>query len=178
MHMSQLINNHLCAKAFEIVPKDTKTVFEKNLPEKYFASYHWINTGKLLHFGLSLNAIKNSMNLKESYFVSIKYIYSGVDPTVGSKLNPLNSIVSKFNEDDYILVKLDIDTAAVELPLAKQLLEDDSINKLVDHFYFEHHVFLFELKPFWGRGMKGSIKDSFELMNGLRKKGVASHYWP
>ena len=92
-------------------------------------------------------------------------------------MNPLYSIISQFSEDDLIIVKLDIDTADVEVPLAKTLLEDDSINKLVDHFYFEHHVFLYEMRAWWRRTMKGTVQDSFNLMNGLRKKGVASHFW-
>ena len=94
-----------------------------------------------------------------------------------SKLNLLRSIVSKFSEDDFIVVKLDIDTSAIEVPLAQQLLEDDSINKLVDQFYFEHHVHMKEMKRCWMDTVQGSMKDSFELMNGLRKKGVAAHFW-
>ena len=93
-------------------------------------------------------------------------------------MNPLYSIISQFSEDDLIIVKLDIDTTKIEVPLAETLLEDDSINKLVDHFYFEHHVFLYEMRAWWGRNMKGTVQDTFNLMNGLRKKGVASHFWP
>ncbi len=93
-------------------------------------------------------------------------------------MNPLINIVKQFNEDDFIIVKLDIDTPAVELPMAKLLLEDDSINKLVDHFYFEHHIRILELRMVWGGHVNGNFKESLELMNGLRKKGVAAHYWP
>ena len=59
-------------------------------------------------------------------------------------MNPLKSIISKYNEDTLIIVKLDVDTPDIEVPLAHQLLEDDNVNKLVDHFYFEHHVFRVE----------------------------------
>mmetsp|Transcript_11238 Transcript_11238/g.17012 ORF Transcript_11238/g.17012 Transcript_11238/m.17012 type:complete len:411 (+) Transcript_11238:204-1436(+) len=131
--------------ASEVKAFDSKKVFDDLLPEKYFASYHWMNTG--------------------------------VSADKESKLNILRSIVSKFGEDDFIVVKLDIDTSAIEVPLAQQLLEDDSINKLVDQFYFEHHVHMKEIKRCWGGSAQGSIQDSFELMNGLRKKGVAAHFW-
>ena len=103
---------------------------------------------------------------------------SGVSADKDNNLNPLYSIINQFNEDDIIIVKLDIDTGSIEVPLVKQLLEDDSINKLVDHFYFEHHVNMEEMEPWWSYSMEGTVKESFELMNGLRKKGVAAHFWP
>ena len=78
------------------------------LPEKYVASYHWINVG--------------------------------VSAGPKSKLNPLHSILGQFDEDDFIVVKLDVDTHAVEWPLCKQLLQGEEFNNKVDQFYFEHHV--------------------------------------
>ena len=93
--------------AFEITKADPKHVYDV-LPEKYVASYHWINVGV------------------------------SADPK--SKLNPLHSILGQFDEDDFIVVKLDIDTHAVEWPLCKQLLQGEEFNNKVDQFYFEHHV--------------------------------------
>ena len=51
-------------------------------------------------------------------------------------------------------------------------------HKLVDQFYFEHHVHLHELARAWGRSMTGSIKKSLELFQGLRRQGIPAHYWP
>jgi len=120
-------------------------VYKDQLPEKYLASFHWINT--------AANATKDA------------------------KLNPLYSIINKFDKDDLIIVKLDIDHAETEMPLATQLLEDERFHNIVDHFYFEHHVFLGEIARWWGKHMKGSIKDSFEIFSSLREKGIASHFW-
>ena len=119
------------------------------LPEKYLPAYHWINVG--------------------------------VSDKKGHKLNPLDSILRHFDEDDLIVVKLDIDTPHIENKLAKQLLEDeDSIySKLVDQFYFEHHVRLGELQPYWGtRNVIHSIADSFNLFQSFRRKGIPAHFWP
>lgn len=116
--------------------------------------------------------------LPKKYFPSYHWINTGVSADKDDNLNPLYSIINQFNEDDIIIVKLDIDTGSIEVPLVKQLLEDDSINKLVDHFYFEHHVNMEEIEPWWSYSMEGTVKESFELMNGLRKKGVAAHFWP
>ncbi len=92
-------------------------------------------------------------------------------------MNPLESIVSEFSEDDFIVFKLDIDTSLIEVPLVKQLLERDDLTRIVDQFYFEHHVNLKEMAKFWDDTMHGTIKESLDLMQGLRKKGVAAHYW-
>ena len=102
----------------------------------------------------------------------------GVSADKENKMNPLYSILDKYNEDDLIIVKLDIDTPNIENPMAYQLLEDETIHKLVDHFYFEHHVDMEEMTRVWTkRHVRGSTKDTFDLMNGLRQRGVASHFW-
>jgi hypothetical protein len=76
-----------------------------------------------------------------------------------------------------VVVKLDIDTPEVELALAKQLLESPELSRLVDVFYFEHHVLLAELAPSWQASMSGSVLSSLELFSKLRQAGVDSHFW-
>jgi hypothetical protein len=105
------------------------------------------------------------------------WINVGVETDPNSLLNPLKMILENFNEDDFIVIKLDIDTSVIEVPLAKQLLNDTALHGLVDQFYFEHHVMMRELTKDWGRGMKGSVQDSIELFIGLREAGVAAHSW-
>jgi hypothetical protein len=105
------------------------------------------------------------------------WINVGVESDPTSSLNPLKMILDNFNEDDFIVVKLDIDTSFIEVPLAKQLLNDKKLPGLVDQFYFEHHVKLGELAGSWTRSMKGSIRDSLELFIGLREAGVPAHSW-
>mmetsp|Transcript_8811 Transcript_8811/g.12836 ORF Transcript_8811/g.12836 Transcript_8811/m.12836 type:complete len:270 (+) Transcript_8811:504-1313(+) len=123
------------------------------------------------------NEVYNDL-LPEEFMSSYHWINVGVNATHGGKLNPLDSILRSFNEDDLVVVKLDVDTTSVEVPLAKQLLNDDSLNKLVDQFYFEHHVFMNEIAPSWGTSMEGSLKDTFDLFSALREKAVAAHFWP
>lgn len=92
-------------------------------------------------------------------------------------MNPLYSILSDFDEDDFIVLKLDIDHSPTEIPLAMQLLNEEELYKKVDQFYFEQHVFLAEMAKWWTRSMAGSVKESFELFHDLREKGVSSHFW-
>jgi len=133
---------------FEAKGKNPVDVYEQSLPEHYISSYHWINVG---------------VSAKE-----------------GDKLNPLHSIIKKFNEDDFVVVKLDIDTPSIELPLVLQLLEDkDGVySKIIDQFYFEHHVHLGELKRNWKRKVNGTVGESLELFTNLRKRGIPAHFWP
>ena len=60
-------------------------------------------------------------------------------------MNPFYSILKQFNKDDLIAVKLGIDTPEIKVLLAKELLEDDSMSKLVNHFYLEHHAQMDEM---------------------------------
>jgi hypothetical protein len=102
-----------------------------------------------------------------------------VNSTEGDRMNPLHSILKAFDEDDFIVLKLDIDTSSIEVPFAKQLLadEDGIYHNLIDQFYFEHHVHLGELEPAWYYTMEGSIKDSLDMFYGLREKGIPAHFW-
>lgn len=66
------------------------------------------------------------------------------------------------------------------MPLARQLLADEDriYQKLIDQFYFEHHVHLGELAPAWSWTMEGTVKESLDLFYGMREKGIPSHFWP
>ena len=116
--------------------------------------------------------------LPERYMPSYHWINTGVNAEKGHKLNPLHSILSTFRKEDFVVLKIDIDTASIEVPLVHQLLEDENLCGLVDQFYFEHHVTFKEMAPIWRSAMKGSLKDTFDLFHGLRRKGVPAHFWP
>lgn len=93
-----------------------------------------------------------------------------------SMQNPWTAIVSKFNENDLVIVKLDIDTASVEIPLVNQLVQDKNA-RIVDHFYFEHHVRMKQMLNFWRITARGTLKHSLDLFTKLRKAGIAAHSW-
>jgi hypothetical protein len=76
------------------------------------------------------------------------------------------------------ILSLDIDTSPIENKLAAQLRNDTKLLNLVDVFYYEHHVMQAELLPSWMSSASGSVGDSLEMMSDIRRKGVASHYWP
>jgi hypothetical protein len=137
--------------AYEQKPTDPEIVFGQRLPVELLPAYHWINVGVV------------------------------AEP--GHRLNPFTTLLETFTEDDVVIVKLDIDTPYIEEPLARQLLSPDAKNgkrplaKIIDHFYFEHHVYMEELSYNWGGSMQGSIQDSLQLFHNLRQAGVAAHFW-
>ena len=100
-----------------------------------------------------------------------------VDKDPESKMNPLKSIISQFDEDDFIVVKLDIDHTPTEVPLAKQIYNSNELIAKIDQFYFEQHVNMKEIARCWKSSMSGTVKESMELFHGLRQKGVTSHFW-
>jgi hypothetical protein len=63
--------------------------------------------------------------LPEHWLTSYHWINGGVDADPNSTLNPLKWILDTFEEDHLIVVKLDIDKPAIELPLVLQLLNDN-----------------------------------------------------
>lgn len=93
-------------------------------------------------------------------------------------MNPFTTLLANFNEQDFIVVKLDIDTPAIENELASQLRNDEALLKIVDVFYYEHHVMQKELLGDWKTRVSGTVGESLEMMRDIRAKGVASHYWP
>ncbi|CAF3458562.1 unnamed protein product [Rotaria socialis] len=78
---------------------------------------------------------------------------------------------------DHVVVKLDIDVPSIEGPLIDQLLNDSSINSLIDEAFFEHHISVREMQAYWGNPPE-KLKDSFVLFTKLRQLGIRMHSWP
>ena len=112
----------------------------------------------------------------KEYEAAYHWINVGVTSDEGSRTNPFNLLMDNYNEDDLVIVKLDVDSPVLERQLAEQLRTNPKLAKLIDHFYFEHHVNSIEMWGHWGETLE-SVEDSFQLFHGLRQKGVASHFW-
>jgi hypothetical protein len=114
--------------------------------------------------------------LPPQYRSAFHWINCGVSSELDHKHNPWNLLLEHYNEDDFIVVKLDIDTPAIEKALADQLFNNPRLVKMVDQFYFEHHVNQKELAGNWGPTNE-SVEASFRFFSGLRERGVAAHFW-
>ncbi|CAF1444387.1 unnamed protein product, partial [Didymodactylos carnosus] len=94
-----------------------------------------------------------------------------------SKHNPWRILMAIAKPEDYIIVKLDIDTPSIELPLIHQILENSTISQLIDEMFFEHHVSVKEMIGDWGHP-PGSLSDSYLYFTKLRQLGIRMHGWP
>jgi hypothetical protein len=80
--------------------------------------------------------------------------------------------------EDYVVVKIDIDSPDIENPLLGQL-EGHELQGLVDELFIEHHVNTKLMNGWWGTGgSKLTMLDTYQTFTNLRKKGVRMHSWP
>ena len=88
-------------------------------------------------------------------------------------MHPWTLLKNHFTEDDFVVVKLDVDAYRPEYTLTHQLLNDTALHGgLIDQFYFEHHVHLVDFHRH-----KETAATSLELFRQLRQLGIPAHYW-
>jgi hypothetical protein len=105
------------------------------------------------------------------------FTYINVAVETSGKFHPWNILKNIAKIDDYVIIKLDIDTSHLENEFMKQILNDKSISSLIDEMFFEMHVTVNEMKPFWLQP-PGELKDTYILFTKLRELGIRMHSWP
>jgi hypothetical protein len=105
----------------------------------------------------------------------LTFINVGVNPK--GKYSPWKILKSTVKHADYVIVKLDIDRKLLESNLINQVLTDRSISSLIDEMFFEMHVTVNEMIPYWSF-QPGELKDSYTLFTKLRQLGIRMHSWP
>ena len=113
---------------------------------------------------------------------------------LGSFLHMLPSTVTV---DDYVVVKVDIDSLGAhggpELAIVEAIAHLPELSQLVDELYFEYHYWFDGLDFGWGKSDQGgrepwrslnALKDApkdvdtaMNLMVRLREAGIRSHFW-
>lgn len=108
------------------------------------------------------------------------YFNKGVEATPNGRWNPWRILRGMgVTPDDYVVVKLDIDVMKIETALVNQLVESESLRRLVDEVFFEHHVNVKAMWEHWGKlDPSVTTKDSYRLFTKLRSDGVRMHSWP
>ncbi len=100
--------------------------------------------------------------------------------------NVLSMIEQIGKEEDFISVKLDVDSSAVELPFVSAVLQSKKLQSLIDEFFFEFH-FRCDFLMFCGWSYKvmhsyeGFIMDRYHVLQTftqLRQAGIRAHIWP
>lgn len=108
------------------------------------------------------------------------YFNKGVVAAAGARWNPWRILKEmKVSNQDYVAVKLDIDVPDIEDSLIDQLKNDEVLRPRIDDFFFEHHVNVKVMHPFWHtENLSVTMKDSYRLFLGLRANGLRMHGWP
>jgi hypothetical protein len=91
--------------------------------------------------------------------------------------NPIRILKISAKEEDYVVVKLDIDTSWLEIALMQQLMADDDALRLVDELFFEHHTLGNPIVRWWKKSAQGHISGSYSMFTELRMRGVRAHSW-
>jgi hypothetical protein len=142
---------------------------------EYFRS-HLLHLDRIIAFEASQYTPRTYWKqIPDDVIGSLTFVNTGVENT--GKFNPWNILKSIAKVEDYVIIKLDIDTFPLESELANQVLNDTSISLLIDEMFFEMHVTINEMKTYWG-SPPGDLKDSYILFTKLRELGIRMHSWP
>eukprot|EP01138_Halocafeteria_seosinensis_P016259 gb/GECG01016589.1/.p1 GENE.gb/GECG01016589.1/~~gb/GECG01016589.1/.p1 ORF type:complete len:105 (+),score=12.11 gb/GECG01016589.1/:1-315(+) len=98
--------------------------------------------------------------------------------STGAVTNPWTWVKELVKPEDFVVVKLDIDTPSVELPLVNQFQNDTELQTLVDEFFFEKHHNHWQMNPHFHGKVQGDLALAYEMLHRLRKSGIRAHSWP
>ncbi|KAI9018360.1 hypothetical protein DFJ74DRAFT_644472 [Hyaloraphidium curvatum] len=108
----------------------------------------------------------------------VHYYNIPVDRESNGMFNSFNAILATATEKDYVVVKLDIDNAAVEDAVASQLMGSPQLASLVDEFYYEHHTNYNPMAQRWGCDERcPRLSVSYNIFTKLRGLGIRAHSW-
>jgi len=97
--------------------------------------------------------------------------------------SPLRIIKKIAQPGDFVVLKLDIDTPSVELPILREFLNDPELLELVDEFFFEYHVSFAPMNADWFGSANpiihtnDTLAHSYNVFRTLREKGLRAHSW-
>ena len=81
------------------------------------------------------------------------------------------------NPDDFVAVKVDIDTPFAELTIMEAIADRPEIAALIDEIFFEYHFWFDGLEFGWLGNVQGDVDTAVGLMRRLRALGVRAHFW-
>ncbi|KAL4426403.1 hypothetical protein ABPG77_004697 [Micractinium sp. CCAP 211/92] len=85
---------------------------------------------------------------------------------------------SRVRPGDFLVIKLDIDSADVELPFVRAIAADAELRALIGELHFEMHYTHRDMPWFGTSGGSVTLSDVLTLFTDLRQKGLRLHYWP
>eukprot|EP00964_Phaeocystis_antarctica_P082243 scaffold51567_cov64-Phaeocystis_antarctica.AAC.1 len=103
-----------------------------------------------------------------------------LDEALAGKPNPasfLQMLASACKPEDFVVVKLDIDTPAIEQTIVAVLAQRPDLTALIDELFFEYHFYFDGLDFGWGKNVQGDVGTAIGTMYRLRSLGIRAHFW-
>ena len=89
----------------------------------------------------------------------------------------LELLAAEVTRGDFVVVKLDIDTPAVEQTIIGALAQRPDLAGLIDELFFEYHFAFDGLNFGWGTRVNGNVDTALATMHRLRELGIRAHFW-
>lgn len=130
------------------------------------------------------NRVKKEMNF--SFFPEgvLNFRNVGISTELGDRENPLEEIKRLCKPEDFVVFKLDVDSA-FEIEVVRTLLGDPELLALVDDFYYEHHVRNYAMRMHGLGNLSAAATDPlytlkgwYDLVTPARRGGLRMHFWP
>jgi hypothetical protein len=117
--------------------------------------------------------------MTKDVLASIHYFPRAANNEPDSLDNPLAILESVAQPDDFVVFKLDIDTPSVEKLIIFDIMRNSKYSCLIDELFFEHHSMIKSMIPWWTEeNREGTLLDSIQLFQILRRSGIRAHSWP
>ena len=104
-----------------------------------------------------------------------------LDEALAGKPNPasfLQMLAFACKPEGFVVVKLDIDTPAIEQTIIAVLAQRPDLAALIDELFFEYQHFDFDGLDFgWGTIVQGAVDTAIGTMYRLRSLGIRAHFW-
>lgn len=88
----------------------------------------------------TLDPNKEWSMIPSDLYSGFTFINTGVTADPTQTTNPWNTLMKVARPIDHVIIKLDIDTSSIEIPLMEQLMTHPELQQLVDEMFFEHHT--------------------------------------
>jgi hypothetical protein len=110
----------------------------------------------------------------------VSYFNIPANTTVGNADNPMDLLLDLAKEEDFVVVKIDIDLTPVEMAFIHRIINTPQLAELIDELYFENHVVRSPM-AYQGWNLHGNkemtLPQSYEIFMQMRKLGILAHSW-
>lgn len=109
----------------------------------------------------------------------LHFLNEGIQADPTSAEHPIHLIRQRVRPGDFLVIKLDIDAAEVELPFMRSIAADAELRGLIGELHFEMHYTHRDMQHFFAQtGGNVTMNDVLAMFGDLRQKGLRLHYWP